>query len=159
MTPITPAMTPARSASPLTVWIAAATSGRRLIATSASPRYGTAATNVPPSAVPRTNRLPASAARAASRTRPAAADSASAGPTIRSRTLRLFATRASFAGVTVWAIWASLRATRSPFRRNACSELSENCATTIAVDVAATTANATPSHQRTPINSLGTAQS
>ena len=37
MTPITPAITPARSASPLTVSIASATSGRRLIATSASP--------------------------------------------------------------------------------------------------------------------------
>jgi hypothetical protein len=37
--------------------------------------------------------------------------------------------------------------------------LSENWATTIAVDVAATTAKAAPSHQRTPINGLRTAQS
>jgi hypothetical protein len=39
------------------------------------------------------------------------------------------------------------------------SERSENWETTIAVDVAATTANATPSHQRTPMNGFGTAQS
>ena len=52
MTPITPAMTPARSASPLTVSIASAVSGCRLTATSTWPWYGIAATNVPPSAVP-----------------------------------------------------------------------------------------------------------
>ena len=59
MTPITPAITPARSASPLTVSIASATSGRRLIATSAWPWYGTAATNVPPSVVPLDERFAA----------------------------------------------------------------------------------------------------
>jgi hypothetical protein len=43
--------------------------------------------------------------------------------------------------------------------RNAISERSENWETTIAVDVAATTAKATPSHQRTPMKGFGTAQS
>ena len=62
MTPITPAITPARSASPLTVSIASARSGRRAIVTSASPWYGTAATYVPPSAFPLANESPPSAA-------------------------------------------------------------------------------------------------
>src|SRR4051794_36007511 len=37
------------------------------------------------------------------------------------------------------------------FLRSAFSDRDENCATTIAVDVAATTAKAAPSHQRTPM--------
>jgi len=39
------------------------------------------------------------------------------------------------------------------------SERSENWETTIAVEVAATTRNATPSHQRTPMKGFRTAQS
>src|SRR6185312_13009318 len=38
--------------------------------------------------------------------------------------------------------------------RSACSERDEYCDTTIAVEVAATTAKAAPSHQRTPKNRL-----
>ena len=49
-------------------------------------------------------------------------------------------------------------ATFSAWWRNASSERSENCATTIAVDVAATTANAIPSHQRTPMKGRGMAR-
>jgi hypothetical protein len=45
---------------------------------------------------------------------------------------------------------ASTRALFSALWRNACSEESENCETTIAVEVAATTAKATPSHHLTP---------
>ena len=54
---------------------------------------------------------------------------------------------------------ASSSATLSAWWRNLLSERSENCATTIAVEVAATTANAAPSHQRTPMKGLGTGQS
>jgi hypothetical protein len=49
--------------------------------------------------------------------------------------------------------------TSAPWRRNAFSERSENWETTIAVEVAATTANAIPSHQRTPIEGRITPQS
>jgi hypothetical protein len=40
--------------------------------------------------------------------------------------------------------------------RSALSDRDEYCETTIAVDTAATTANAAPSHQRTPMNRLVT---
>ena len=46
---------------------------------------------------------------------------------------------------------ARLAASTSARPRNASSERDENCETTIAVDTAATTANAAPSHQRTPM--------
>ena len=39
----------------------------------------------------------------------------------------------------------------SAWLRNSFSERDENCETTIAVETAATTANAAPSHQRTPM--------
>src|ERR1700760_1387565 len=47
------------------------------------------------------------------------------------------------------ALWT---ANCSACTRNACSERDENCETTIAVETAATRANAAPSHQRTPMN-------
>src|SRR3954470_2549733 len=46
---------------------------------------------------------------------------------------------------------ALLAAASRAFVRNALSERDEYCETTIAVEVAATTANAAPSHQRTPM--------
>ena len=39
----------------------------------------------------------------------------------------------------------------SAWLRNSVSERDENCDTTMAVETAATTANAAPSHQRTPM--------
>src|SRR5204862_5561917 len=46
------------------------------------------------------------------------------------------------------------RASFSAFTRSAVSEREENCETTVAVETAATSANAAPSHQRTPMNRL-----
>ena len=53
----------------------------------------------------------------------------------------------------------SLRAAFWALCRNACSEESENWETTIAVEVAATTAKAAPSHQRTPTDGLNMSES
>ena len=86
------------------------------------------------------------------------------GEPVGAKSLRLtfpcssLATRSRVVGVTFLraAACASCSATSSPWRRNASSERSENWATTIAVDVAATTANAIPSHQRTPMKGFGT---
>jgi hypothetical protein len=58
------------------------------------------------------------------------------------------------------AAWrTSVSAAFSAFWRNAFFEESENWETTMAVEVAATTAKATPNHQRTPMKGFGTAQS
>jgi hypothetical protein len=63
--------------------------------------------------------------------------------------------RTRVAGVAfLFTLCTSLRAASSALWRNACSEESENCETTIAVEVAATTAKAAPSHQRTPTEGL-----
>ena len=118
MTPITPAMTPARSASPLTVSMASAVAGCGLIATRISPLwYGIAATNVAPSDVPLAKLPPAAAELTASRTRADSVGGAPADEKSSRRTLpsSLPATRPRVAGVTFFraAVCASCSATLS----------------------------------------------
>ena len=128
-------MTPARRTSPLIVLSAAATSGRLLVATSVLPWYGTEATNVRPFELPRTS-----------------SPDEGAG-TIRRRTFSCLPSRSRLAGVARRAaVRASVRTSCSAWLRKTFWDRSENWATTIAVEVAATTANAAPSHQRTPMN-------
>ena len=154
--------------------IAAATSGRRLSATIAMPFRpvsGAPIATMPPFDVLSTRRFPVRAAwRASARSEGACANPRRAGA---------FASRRPFASYTKRSrskccATIGSRRCRRPCRsaeltsaaarnalpaascsacpRNAFSEREENWDTTIAVETAATSAKAAPSHQRTPMN-------